>query len=118
MGSATSSSRTAATTTVVARSQFRSLSCSSTVSAEKRLMLAIRERYVLADYCVAGAAAANSSKDVNVQDVPFSDTIIETSAAEVVADEPVDRRKSLKDNLATAIGAGGELSALRAQQYL
>jgi hypothetical protein len=120
MARVSSGVRTAGATTSVLSGQFRSLSSTSTIPAEELVMLAIRGRSILEEYsartCVAGAAAANSSNDVNVQDEPSNDTIIEDTAAEFVADEPVERRKSIKDSLTAIIGAGGELSQLHPLQ--
>lgn len=66
MGGVSSSPIKAASTTTVMRSQSRSLPCTSTIPADELMMLAIRQRHVLEEYCVAAAAAAatGNSKDV------------------------------------------------------
>lgn len=108
MGGVSSSPIKAASTTTVMRSQFRSLPCTSTIPADQLMMLAIRQPHVLEEYCVAGAAATGNSKDINLQTEPSNAADIENTTPDVIANEPEQRRKSLKDSVATIIGAGGE----------
>lgn len=114
MASMTSRSSTTAAHAAVIQSQF-SFNPYVRLTPNKMSLMLAKYGGKMPECVVAGAAAADNSKDVNTnnEDRNVSENDINVSD---VAINQQERRKSLKDNLTAIIGAGGELRHLHPLQ--